>query len=1207
MGAQLSTVAPTVTVPIDAYIAEIGDLAWASDLSRARFLKTVKATHRDGYAVVKVFIKPPTPLDLDSARNSVREQTLALKPLYNAIGWTRVLETDRAVYLSRQFIKHNLYDRISTRPFLEPIEKKWIVFQILRCIADSHKMGVYHGDLKCENVLVNSWKWVYVVDWAPYKPVNLPETDSSIFLFYFDTSQRRACYVAPERFGADGPKELTPEMDIYSAGCVIAELFLDGQPLFTLADLFGYKRGEKKPVLDGIEDQGVRDIILSMVSLDPKDRKSAEEYLRSDIFPSYFWTLWDLYCRFSARSHESADPMISHTWDNFDAILEALDASFTYENHIFTPKSLLPVAITLPSGTVIPSLLEHERDGALMVLSIICSSIRASTQLTWRQRAIDLVLALSVIVDDSARLDRSLPYFLALVRGREEDVVKSQALTHMTHLLNIVTSLPSLNEKVYSEYLFPRLETVASSSSPYVKSTYAACLPILASLASKVDSAVEHHIEEHTRILLTEKSSVVRRAFLRNADPLCSVIGQQKTNDIVLSHAITYLNDRDPQVRIDLFDFVGRIAPLVGPASLEQYMIPLMVQSLVDPREDVVMVVLRSLGTFAELGLIRLKLVWSLLPTVSKFAIHPNLYIRTHLFLLISFCAVHMAPAQIHCLLRPIFKVFMECEVVDWTNYRNIAGAVRPPISATVYSLAIQWVGNARRTAFWRTASNSDSTPAFSQEDRRWLSRLRDVGFKNEDLWQLVIYRDYLWQISRTPAAHNPLPVETALCKATDLGDQEDIPPHLQKYVTTRNNTDSNFAEIIIQNQSVGHRIEQPVHSSTSENETRPTGTLVASIKAHRGAIEALAVCADECFFVTGADDGLVKIWDCRQLARGASRPAVTFDLGDRVVTATWFKCASILCVATANGVLHFLDSVDDNLIPVVEFCYNAAAVSLHHQPETQTLWILTTDCKLVALDLPSLEYEEIGLPAEHGPPNCWSFDPQNHWVAVGTSHGIIDLIDLRFRILVHSFGIGDLAPVRALCSHPTHERWIVVAGGFRSPLISTWDVSTQECRELLLPMQANDDSPIPSLEPLDVKLDRFADWNLEYALEYTGATALATASTDSVIVSGGGDRVLRWWNLLAPNLCTVVSGLPYTHPRVSYSGRIGSNVKYTYEKAAPVSKRPERHARITVISNEEADIGRNHRGTITQVAVLARNREMIVSVDEVGIIKVFL
>jgi phosphoinositide-3-kinase regulatory subunit 4 len=35
-----------------------------------------------------------------------------------------------------------LYDRISTRPFLALSEKKWIVFQLLKAVAQAHALGV---------------------------------------------------------------------------------------------------------------------------------------------------------------------------------------------------------------------------------------------------------------------------------------------------------------------------------------------------------------------------------------------------------------------------------------------------------------------------------------------------------------------------------------------------------------------------------------------------------------------------------------------------------------------------------------------------------------------------------------------------------------------------------------------------------------------------------------------------------------------------------------------------------------------------------------------------------------------------------------------------------------------------------------------------------------------------------------------------------
>lgn len=67
------------------------------------------------------------------------------------------------------------------------------------------------------------------------------------FSFWFDTNRRR-CYVAPERFydapgQAQGtprgsrPYVLEPSMDIFSAGCVFAELFTDGATLFDLSQV----------------------------------------------------------------------------------------------------------------------------------------------------------------------------------------------------------------------------------------------------------------------------------------------------------------------------------------------------------------------------------------------------------------------------------------------------------------------------------------------------------------------------------------------------------------------------------------------------------------------------------------------------------------------------------------------------------------------------------------------------------------------------------------------------------------------------------------------------------------------------------------------------------------------------------------------------------------------------------------------------------
>lgn len=48
----------------------------------------------------------------------------------------------------REYVKHSLYDKVSTRPFLTTLEKKWITFQVLCALHQCHKQKICHGDIK---------------------------------------------------------------------------------------------------------------------------------------------------------------------------------------------------------------------------------------------------------------------------------------------------------------------------------------------------------------------------------------------------------------------------------------------------------------------------------------------------------------------------------------------------------------------------------------------------------------------------------------------------------------------------------------------------------------------------------------------------------------------------------------------------------------------------------------------------------------------------------------------------------------------------------------------------------------------------------------------------------------------------------------------------------------------------------------------------
>ena len=101
-------------------------------------------------------------------------------------------------------MKHSLYDRISTRPFLTNIEKTWITFQILCALNQCHRLNICHGDLKLENIMLTSWNWVVLTDFASFKPTYLPEDNPADYSYFFDTSRRDICCIAPERFVKSG-------------------------------------------------------------------------------------------------------------------------------------------------------------------------------------------------------------------------------------------------------------------------------------------------------------------------------------------------------------------------------------------------------------------------------------------------------------------------------------------------------------------------------------------------------------------------------------------------------------------------------------------------------------------------------------------------------------------------------------------------------------------------------------------------------------------------------------------------------------------------------------------------------------------------------------------------------------------------------------------------------------------------------------------
>ncbi|KAG6834307.1 hypothetical protein H0H93_010579, partial [Arthromyces matolae] len=538
-------------------------------------------------------------------------------------------------------------------------------------------------------------------------------------------------------------------MDCFSAGCVIAELFLEA-PLFSLSQLFKYREGEYNvdSQLMSIEE-GVRKLIKQMISLDPSARPTFDTLLhtsRGTVFPETFYSFLHNYVSsvneispvYQAPSPPTATPSIvpsssastlrtgsslgppldaptavttpearpseadhriEKLWADYESVepyllVESADEHppnitvdfTTTTTSLSRPyQDVLPVELHIPNrdstlenshkgrraaleGKIMSAfssasvLITSTQDGpALIILALVTSNIRNCHLPTSKIHALDVFLALSCRLTDEAKLDRMIPYIVELLHD-EAAIVRSAALRTLMQVLMLVTVVTPSNAAIFPEYIIPNIRHLVQDPEVSVRCTFAQCIVQLADTAVRyleigqalkahgafklaVDTQeydqshfevsyevslqdLQNNIQDNLSALLMDPSSIVKRAVLHNISSLCIFLGRQKTNDVLLSHMITYLNDRDWLLRHAFFESIVDVAACAGGRSLEEYILPLMVQALSDVEESVVAKVISTLTNLCELGLFQKMRIWELMSATLGFLFHPNVWIR---------------------------------------------------------------------------------------------------------------------------------------------------------------------------------------------------------------------------------------------------------------------------------------------------------------------------------------------------------------------------------------------------------------------------------------------------------------------------------------------------------------------------------------------------------------------------------------------------
>jgi phosphoinositide-3-kinase regulatory subunit 4 len=1477
----------------------------------------------------------------------------------NALAYHRIIETAACGYLVRQYIHSSLYDRLSTRPFLEEIEKKWLSFQLLSTIRDCHAKDIYHGDIKTENILVTSWNWLYLTDFSSaYKPAHLPEDNPADFSFYFDLSGRRTCYLAPERFLASGQQpegegSITWAMDIFSVGCVIAELFLEA-PIFSLSQLFKYRQGEYNPEhshLSKIQDPHVRELIMHMIQVDPNSRMSAEDYLthwRGKVFPDYFYGFLQQYM-FSITDPSSGrrpvtttsehlgepDERIDQVYNDYDKISHLLSSSEGKE--LVKPRhsppkpnaKLFPLHIDIPNyqHQASPARSLTQDDGNLIFLTIVVSCMRGTARASARVRGLELLLAFSERLTDEAKLDRVVPYVAQLLTDKSEQV-RITALRSLTQILAMVQVVSPINAYIFPEYVLPRLESYLPDSSAaandLIRMQYALCIGTLATTSARyldmiqalrADGALPatdpeaedsfstsahrnrfdadrqnllEAFEKHTKALLTDSTASVRRAMLRSVSDLCVFFGSPRANDVVLSHLNTYLNDPDWMLKCGFFEAIVGVAVFVGGASLEGYILPLMVQALTDPEEFVVEKVIRALSSMAELGLFQRSKTWELVDIVARLTMHPNLWIREAAAQFIATASKYLSIADTHSILVNLIRPYLKVVPSDFSQMR-ILESLKKPISRLLLEMSSNWAVQSQKGLFWTQArqqqtftfgSMEDTLPTISgreldtkvlqrmqknAEDEAWVQKLRNAGMAPDDEFKLVALREYIWRVvhrrrsdslASTPTRFNNIVtlkdlginaltvifdenVQHAVKeerKASSQGESLSQPRTLQDALLDASTTELDAltsrmphaqgkAERLALEEGGGRRIAIPPRSNSAshgrgspssessfrrnssqmptsasptrshigsfgagdhlhtlqhrnsalsllnkrENKAlpeigttsanafgrvdaaharersrsrqpmsplavdnaqrgtshvrfrnahnytgndpailklldsmllerfpsgeiefgpriqipfrktpirykdaqpsntnvpwRPEGSLVATFGEHTAAVNRILVSPDQGFFISGSDDGTVKIWDTSRLERNITRRSrQTYKLGEDVkVTSLTFVEQTYSFVATgSDGSVHvvrvdYLQGPEGTvkfgrprLLREYQLPRGDQAVwSEHYTEDSKSVLVLATNTsKVIALDLRTMEeLFVLKNPLNHGTPTCFCIDRKAHWLLLGTSHGVLDLWDLRFKLRLKAWVYSGASPVHRLLLVPLPGRKLkqrlYIAGGSGQGEVTMWDWEKHIC-ERVYRIGGGRETGLKStlLTDLDEEkpggmLGRFAT-----ALEPTanqsadrGIRALAVHSQavddkgdarHTFVLTAGPDWKIRYWDTYKPEASLIVSGLEPDEVKPQFAvSQPGVETTVVTElsaqpqipalnvresKSSSSSKKPApKSSRTGLISQQQQQLLKSHLDKIMDVALVEQPYGMVISADRSGVIYMFM
>ena len=147
-----------------------------------------------------------------------------------------------------------------------------IIQEVGAGLAYLHSKGVIHQDIKPDNILISDDGHYLITDFGISTKARNTLRKSTIDAK--SSSSGTLEYMGPERFGKS-PHPIQAS-DIWSLGALVFELMTGEVPFVEHGGLV-QKSGAEIPEIEGVYSEGLKDLVLSMLAVEPWDRPTADK------------------------------------------------------------------------------------------------------------------------------------------------------------------------------------------------------------------------------------------------------------------------------------------------------------------------------------------------------------------------------------------------------------------------------------------------------------------------------------------------------------------------------------------------------------------------------------------------------------------------------------------------------------------------------------------------------------------------------------------------------------------------------------------------------------------------------------------------------------------------------------------------------------------------------------------------------------------